>query len=203
MDSTEIDRIATTKNERRQWAADNDWRYRDEAPELLDRWEVKPFTEPSDDRIAFGVVAGKAHGVEFTVFDYHHHSRKNGYQVDTAWVVPLGVEVPRFQIFKDGEVNFQDVKAGTSPAPILDRYLRYDYRIALTDSEIARWVLTPQVLEIMVEHRIHNWALSGSDLVCTRHPILKRIKPKKILKVIGGLSALRFALSHVTDDKGR
>jgi len=75
VDTHEAKRIQQTNYERQSVASSQGWGFSQDAPELLDRWPLKPFTEIGDKRIAFGVVSGTVNGVPFTAFDYHRRPR--------------------------------------------------------------------------------------------------------------------------------
>ena len=72
VDTNEAKRVQSTNHERQALASSQGWGFSADAPELLDRWPLKPFTEIGDKRMAFGVVSGMVGGVSFTAFDYQH-----------------------------------------------------------------------------------------------------------------------------------
>jgi hypothetical protein len=113
METDQAKRIEATNAERYQLAGQYGWQFRPNAPELLERWPIKPFTERGDKRLAFGAVTGLFHGMPFTVFDYHRrpavtsvHTRWTGKKVgeydsnyiDTLWAVTLPAQMPYFQM---------------------------------------------------------------------------------------------------------
>jgi len=102
VDTHEAKRIQTTNYERQTLASSQGWGFAQDAPELLDKWPLKPFSEVGDKRMAFGVVSGMVGGVAFTAFDYHRRPRVTNYKslgvttmsvdtilIDTVWVLTL------------------------------------------------------------------------------------------------------------------
>jgi hypothetical protein len=205
VDTHETKRIQQTNYERQALAASQGWGFAPDAPELLEKWPVKPFTEIGDKRIAFGVVAGVAGQVSFTAFDYHRRPRVTNWKtlgvttmttdtilIDTVWVITLPAPLPAFGIFDMAEPNFD--KEGTYPPQTPDGRVNRSYRLVNTDLGLANQVLTPAVTGIMKQYKLHNWATWGDQLVCTKHLIFGRVKPDELSSKVGELGRLIAAL---------
>jgi hypothetical protein len=205
VDTHEAKRIQQTNYERQALAASQGWGFAPDAPELLEKWLVKPFTEIGDKRMAFGVVSGVAGRVSFTAFDYHRRPRVTNWKtlgvttmttdtivIDTVWVITLPATLPPFQIFDMAEPNFD--KEGAVEPRTADGRVNRSYRLVNTDPGLANQVLTPAVAGIMKQYKLHNWATWGDQLVCTKHPIFGRVKPDELSAKVGELGQLIAAL---------
>lgn len=205
VDTHEAKRIQATNHERQALASSQGWGFAPDAPELLERWPVKPFTEVGDKRMAFGVVSGVVNGVSFTAFDYHRRPKVTNWQkhgrttmsvdtilVDTVWVLTLPSALPRFQVFDSAEPNFD--KTGAVEPRTADGRVNRSYLLVDTDPQLANQVLTPAVTGVMKQFKLHNWATVGGELVCTKHPIFGRVKPDELSAKVGELGQLIAAL---------
>ncbi|HEY0449847.1 hypothetical protein [Actinophytocola sp.] len=205
VDSHEAKRIETTNHERQTLAASRGWGFSPDAPELLERWPLKPFTEIGDKRLVFGVVSGNAGGIAFTAFDYHRRPKVTNWQkhgkttmsidtilIDTVWVVSLPGALPRFQVFDNAEPNFDET--GTVPPQTADPKVNRSYLLVETDPAVATQMLTPQVTAVMKQFKLHNWAVSGAELLCVKHPIFGRVKPEELTTKVSELGQLIAAL---------
>jgi hypothetical protein len=204
-DTHEAKRIQETNHERQALAASQGWGFSPDAPELLERWPLKPFTEIGDKRIAFGVVSGVVNGVSFTAFDYHRRPKVTNWQVrgrttmsvdtiliDTVWVLTLPSTLPKFQIFDSAEPNFD--KEGALPPQTADAKVNRSYLLVDTDPAVATQVLTPSVTGIMKQHKLYNWATWSDQLLCVKHPIFGRVKPDELAAKVGELGRLVASL---------
>lgn len=205
VDTHEAKRIQTTNYERQTLASSQGWGFAQDAPELLDKWPLKPFSEVGDKRMAFGVVSGMVGGVAFTAFDYHRRPRVTNYKslgvttmsvdtilIDTVWVLTLPATLPKFQIFDNAEPNFD--KDGAVPPMTADQKVNRSYLLVDTDPQVATQLLTPQVTAIMKQYKLHNWASWGDQLLCVKHPIFGRVKPEELSTKVGELGQLMAAL---------
>lgn len=205
VDTHEAKRIQQTNYERQALASSQGWGFSPDAPELLERWPLKPFTEIGDKRMAFGVVSGSVNGISFTAFDYHRRPKVTNWQkrgrttmsvdtilIDTVWVLTLPAALPRFQIFDSAEPNF-DTTGAVEPQTADGRVNR-SYLLVDTDLGLANQILTPPVTAVMKQHKLHNWSTWGDQLLCTRHPILGRVKPDELSSKVGELGQLIGAL---------
>lgn len=201
VDTHEAKRVQSTNHERQALASSQGWGFSPDAPELLDRWPLKPFTEIGDKRMAFGVVSGAVGGVSFTAFDYHRRPKVTNWQargrttmsidtilIDTVWVLTLPARLPKFQIFDFAEPNFD--RDGAVPPQTADAKLNRSYLLVDTDPHVANQLLTPMVTGIMKQHKLHNWATWGDQLLCVKHPIFGRVKPDELSSKVGELAQL-------------
>lgn len=202
MESGEAGRIKTTNNERYELSRAYGWEFSPDAPNLLTRWTVLPFSLQGDQRLAFGALNGAYQGLPFTMFDYHRrptvtsvHTRWTNKKIneidklaiESVWVVTLPVLMPNFQIVSSVESTFEitaypDVR---TPDPKFNRW----YKLIDTDPNVAAHVLTPQVMGAMRQLKVHTWSLVGNELVYVQHPF-SRNKPDDVLKWLGKLAAL-------------
>lgn len=205
VDTHEAKRIQQTNYERQSVAASQGWGFSQDAPELLERWPVKPFTEIGDKRMAFGVVSGTVNGVPFTAFDYHRRPKVTNWQkrgrttmsvdtilIDTVWVLTLPATLPKFQIFDNAEPNFDET--GAVPPQTADPKVNRSYLLVDTDPGVAVQLLTPAVTGVMKQYKLHNWATWGDQLLCVKHPIFGRVKPEELSSKVGELGQLIAAL---------
>lgn len=205
VDTHEAKRIQATNYERQMLASSQRWGFAPDAPELLERWPLKPFTEIGDKRMAFGVVSGMVNGVSFTAFDYHRRPKVTNWQsrgrtamsidtilIDTVWVLTLPATLPKFQIFDMAEPNFD--KQGAVEPQTADAKVNRSYLLVDTDLGVANQLLTPPVVGVMKQHKLHNWATWGDQLLCLKHPIFGRVKPEELSSRVGELGQLMAAL---------
>lgn len=205
VDTHEAKRIQQTNYERQQLASSQGWGFAQDAPELLERWPLKPFTEIGDKRMAFGVVSGAVNGMSFTAFDYHRRPKVTNWQsrgrtrmsvdtilIDTVWVLTLPATLPKFQCFDAAEPNFD--KDGAVPPQTPDAKVNRSYLLVDTDPGVAAQLLTPAVTGIMKQYKLHNWATWGDQLLCVKHPIFGRVKPDELSMKVGELGQLIAAL---------
>lgn len=203
MDTNEAKRIDTTNAERAQLAGGYGWQFRPDAPDLLQRWTVLPFSQRGDKRLAFGVLTGAYQGLPFTMFDFHRrpvvtsvHTRWTNKKVneldtitiDSVWVVTLPSAMPNFQIASSTDSAW-DVDAYPEPTTSDRKFNRW-YKLIDTDPSQAQQVLTPQVMSTMRQLKVHTWSLVGNDLVYVDHPIFSRTKPDGIVETLGKLATL-------------
>lgn len=207
VDTHEAKRIQQTNYERQSLASSQGWGFAQDAPELLDKWPLKPFTEVGDKRMAFGVVSGMVNGVAFTAFDYHRRPRVTNYKslgvttmsvdtilIDTVWVLTLPSTLPKFQIFDSAEPNFD--KDGALPPQTADAKVNRSYLLVDTDPGVAVQLLTPAMTGLMKQHKLHNWATWGDQLLCVKHPIFGRVKPEELSTKVGELGQLMATIPH-------
>lgn len=205
VDTHEAKRIQQTNYERQSLASRQGWGFAQDAPELLARWPLKPFTETGDKRMAFGVVSGAVNGVPFTAFDYHRRPKVTNWQshgrtrmttdtilIDTVWVLTLPATLPKFQVFDNAEPNFD--KDGAVPPQTPDAKVNRSYLLVDTDPGVAAQLLTPAVTAVMKQYKLHNWATWGDQLLCVKHPIFGRVKPEELASKVGELGQLIAAL---------
>ena len=205
VDTHEAKRIQQTNYERQSLASSQGWGFAQDAPELLDKWPLKPFTEIGDKRLAFGVVSGMVNGVAFTAFDYHRRPKVTNWQnrgrttmsidtilIDTVWVLTLPSTLPKFQIFDNAEPNFD--KEGALPPQTADAKVNRSYLLVDTDPGVATQLLTPAITGIMKQYKLHNWASWGDQLLCVKHPIFGRVKPEELSAKVGELGQLMAAI---------
>ncbi|WP_370946573.1 hypothetical protein AB5J62_03180 [Amycolatopsis sp. cg5] len=203
MDTNEANRIETTNSERYQLSLAQGWHFRADAPDLLDRWRVLPFSQHGDKRLAFGMLAGAYQGMPFSTFDFHRrptvtsvHTRWTNKKVneldtitiDSVWVITLPVAMPNFQIVSSVDSAFE-VDAYPEPATADRKFNRW-YKLIDTDPNLAVHILTPQVMSTMRQLKLHTWSLVGNELVYVEHPIFGRTKPDDVLAVLGKLLSL-------------
>lgn len=201
VDTHEAKRIQETNHERQALASNQGWGFSPDAPELLERWPLKPFTEIGDKRMAYGVVSGAVNGVSFTAFDYHRRPKVTNWQargrttmsidtilIDTVWVLTLPSTLPKFQIFDNAEPNFDT--DGAVPPQTADAKVNRSYLLVDTDPGVATQLLTPAVTAVMKQYKLHNWATWGDQLLCVKHPIFGRVKPDELSSKVGELAQL-------------
>jgi hypothetical protein len=205
VDTHEAKRIQQTNHERQALASNQGWGFSQDAPELLDRWPLKPFTEIGDKRVAFGVVSGVVNGVAFTAFDYHRRPKVTNWRnrgrttmsidtilIDTVWVLTLPATLPKFQIFDLAEPNFD--REGAVAPQTADAKVNRSYLLVDTDPGVATQMLTPAVTGVMKQHKLVNWATWGDQLLCVKHPIFGRVKPEELSSRVGELGQLIASL---------
>ncbi|MGH3863712.1 hypothetical protein [Actinokineospora sp.] len=177
------------------------WQFAEQAPELLDRWPVLPFTQRGDMRLAYGVLGGTCDGLSFTVFDFMRRDMVIDKQVygvtfnqhdkmvtDTVWVVRLPAPMPFFQIAHCNQV-YWDID--DSPHPTTgDRKFDKRHRIVGTDPHVAAQILTPGVIATIRDAELGSWSLIGTDLVCAERSILGANGPNKVVEKLGKLAVL-------------
>ncbi|MFD8495168.1 hypothetical protein [Amycolatopsis sp. NPDC059657] len=203
MDTNEANRIETTNSERYQLSLAQGWHFRADAPDLLGRWRVLPFSQHGDKRLAFGMLAGAYQGMPFTTFDFHRrptvtsvHTRWTNKKIneldtitiDSVRVVTLPVAMPNFQIVSSVDSAFE-TDAYPEPATADRKFNRW-YKLIGTDPNLAVHILTPQVMSTMRQLKLHTWSLVGNELVYVEHPIFGRTKPDDVLAVLGKLLSL-------------
>ncbi len=201
VDSIEAKRIQQTNYERQALASSHGFGFAADAPELLEKWPLKPFTEIGDKRLAFGVVSGAVNGITFTAFDYHRRPRVTNWQtlgittmstdtiiIDTVWVLTLPAPLPSCQIFDSAEPNFD--KGGAVPPRTGDNKVNRSYLLVDTDPGLATQLLTPGVTAVMKQFKLHNWATHGDQLLCCKHLIFGRVKPQELVAKVGELGQL-------------
>jgi hypothetical protein len=203
MDTIEANRIETTNYERYQLATSQGWQFQADQPDLLNRWPVLPFNQRGDKRLAFGVVTGAFHGLNFTVFDFHRrptvtsvHTRWTKKKVneldtitiDTVWAIRLPTAVPPFQIVSSTESNW-DTEHYPEP-PTHDRKFNRWYKLIDTDPNVAARILSQPVMTLMRQQKLHNWSLVGTDLLYVEHPIFGRVKPDDVIESLDALAGL-------------
>jgi hypothetical protein len=108
--------------------------------------------------------------------------------IDTVWVLTLPATLPKFQIFDFAEPNFD--RDGTVPPQTADAKLNRSYLLVDTDPGVANQFLTPPVTAMMKQHKLHNWATWGDQLLCVKHPIFGRVKPDELSSRVGELGQL-------------
>ncbi|ALG07276.1 hypothetical protein [Kibdelosporangium phytohabitans] len=202
MDTNEAKRIETTNHERYQLATSSGWQFWADMPDLLTRWQVLPFNQRGDKRMAFGVIKGNFHGLQFTMFDFHRrptvtsvHTRWTNKKVneldtitiDSVWVITLPAAMPFFQIVSSVESAFDTEQYPEPPTP--DRKFNRWYKLIDTDPNAALQVLTPPVMSTMRQLKLHNWSLVGTDLVYAENPFF-RTKADDIVDTLGKLASL-------------
>lgn len=202
MDTNEAKRIETTNHERYQMATGSGWQFWADMPELLTRWQVLPFNQRGDKRMAFGVVQGNFHGLPFTVFEFHRrptvtsvHTRwtnkkVNEYDtitIDSVWVVTLPSALPFFQIVSSIDSAFDTEQYPEPPTP--DRKFNRWYKLIDTDPNAATHILTPPVMSTMRQLKLHNWSVVGTDLIYVENPFF-RTKPEDVVETLGKLASL-------------
>ncbi|WP_415830420.1 hypothetical protein, partial [Kibdelosporangium persicum] len=203
MDTNEAKRIEATNYERYQMATGYGWQFWADVPSLLERWQVLPFNQRGDKRMAFGVVQGNYQGMPFTVFDFHRrptvtsvHTRWTNKKVneldtitiDSVWVITLPAAMPPFQIVSSVDSAFDTEQYPEPPTP--DRKFNRWYKLINTDPHAAMQVLTPPVMSTMRQLKLHNWSLAGNELIYVDHPIFSRTKPDDIVETLGRLASL-------------
>lgn len=196
VDSPEAKRIQQTNYERQMLASSRGWGFAPDAPELLGRWPVKPFSENGDKRMAFGVVSGAVNGAPFTAFDFHRRTKLTHVGslpidivvVKTVWVLTLPAILPKFEIFDSAEPEFD--KTGAVPPQTADHKVNRSYLLVGTDLGLANQVLTPAVTGVMKRHKLVNWSTYGNQLLCVKHPIFGRVKPDELASKVGELAQL-------------
>src|ERR1043165_2014802 len=202
MDTNEARRIETTNHERYQMATGSGWQFWADMPDLLTRWQVLPFNQRGDKRMAFGVVQGNFHGLPFTGFEFHRrptvtsvHTRwtnkkVNEYDtitIDSVWVVTLPSAMPFFQIVSSIDSAFDTEQYPEPPTP--DRKFNRWYKLIDTDPNAAMHILTPPVMSTMRQLKLHNWSLVGTDLIYVENPFF-RTKPEDIVETLSKLATL-------------
>jgi hypothetical protein len=190
MDTIEAGRIEATNHERYQLATAHGWRFRPDAPDMLTRWQVLPFNQQGDQRIAFGAISGAYQGIPFTVFDFHRGL--DVITIDTVWVVRLPAPMPLFQIVSSTDSNWDTEQYPQPPTP--DRKFNRLYRMVDTDPSVALGILTPHVTTVMRKQKLHNWSLTGNDLIYAEQPIFGRVRPDDVIETLDALTALLSVL---------
>ncbi|MFF0338642.1 hypothetical protein [Kribbella sp. NPDC004875] len=199
----EAKRIEKTNQERFQLAQQWGWQFQPEAPQYADAWQVLPFTQRGDQRIAFGVVNGQFNGVPFLTFDFHRRPKVTHYHdawtdrelssrdtvtIDTVWAVKLPMPMPFFQVASSIDPAF-DVDPYPEPQTPDGKFNRW-YKLIDTDPNIAAYYLHPQLMKLMRDAKLHTWAVVGDDLLFMEHPIFGRTKPDEIVETLGKLLQL-------------
>lgn len=177
------------------------WQFAEQAPELLERWPVLPFTQRGDMRLVYGVLGGTCDGLSFTMMDFMRRQMVINKQVygmtvnqhdkmvtDSVWVVRLPAPMPFFQITSRDQVYFD---IDDSPHPTTgDRKFDKRHQLVDTDPWVAAQVLTPGVIATTREARLGTWTLLGTELVYAETCYLGGTGPNKVVEVLGKLAML-------------
>jgi hypothetical protein len=188
-------RQQSKNTERQAFAMSQGWHFQPYAPELLNiYYEVAPFTERGDRRVAFGVLNGMVDGMPVTVFDYQRRTKKTSYsfvlyrdtnQVNTVWVVKLPAVLPPLQL--SGRRFF----AGNATQPQTpDQEFNQQHLIDDGDLNLARELFTPQVTGAIRHFRLSNWTILGNELIFPMVNVMTRTTPQEIMDTARSLVAL-------------
>ncbi|SDI09251.1 hypothetical protein SAMN05192558_101663 [Actinokineospora alba] len=186
---------------RSRLAQQRGWQFAEQAPELLDRWPVLPFTQRGDMRLVYGALSGICDGLSFTMSDFMRRQMVINKQVygmtfnqhdkmvtDSVWVVRLPAPMPFFQITSRDQVYFD---IDDSPHPTTgDRKFDKRHQLVDTDPHVAAQVLTPGVMATVREARLGTWTLLGTELVYAENCYLGGTGPNKVVETLGKLAML-------------
>ncbi|MGW5051789.1 hypothetical protein [Actinokineospora sp. NPDC004072] len=193
--------INRVNKERAQLAHERGWRFAEEAPALLDRWPVLPFTQRGDMRMAYGALSGVCDGLPFTVFDFIRRDRvinmqamgmtlnkHHDFRTDSIWAATLPAPMPFFQITSKNEV-YADVDHHPHPTTG-DRKFDRRHRLVDTDPQVAAQILTPPLVAFLREAEVGTWSLVGNELVHAEMVVLAGTTPAKVLATLAKLAHL-------------
>ncbi|MGH3864514.1 hypothetical protein [Actinokineospora sp.] len=184
--------------ERGQLAASQGWQFAPYAPELLNQWgRISPFTLQGDRRVAFGVIRGTLNGLAFTAFDYQRRVRvtvrgsiiySDENKVETVWAVRLPatmsyVEVARRALFMNPDQG---------QIPIAYRDLNRGYLVQGQNPQLVAELLTPQVVDFIIDAKLEGWTIVGADLVYHEENGFTRNTTQEIMQK---LEQLRYLVS--------
>ena len=151
--------------DRREFAAERGWLYKDKGGDLALRWRDL-FGKQAYTMGPFGVLAGEAEGLPFTAFD----SQPGGSETRrTYWAVHLPVTYPRVQVHavrqsRPGDL-FSAFAYGIPPATPTPPD---DLRAETADAAFGQALLTPQVRSATVAFGLAGWRIEGRDLILER-----------------------------------
>jgi hypothetical protein len=156
--------------DRKEFAAGRGWLYQDQGGDLALRWQDLYGKKAAYTIGPFGVLAGEAEGLPFTVFD----SEPGGAETRrTYWAVHLPVAYPRVQVhmarWSRPDELFSAFASGVPPAPATPD----DLRAETADAAFGQALLTPQVRSATVAWGLVGWRIEGRDLILER----QRAKP--------------------------
>jgi hypothetical protein len=182
--------------ERQAFAARQGWQFRPYAPELLQVYNCRPFTERGDRRVAFGVVVGMVDGVQVTAFDYQRRTKRTSYsgiiysdsnQVVTVWVVKLPVNLPSLHM---GSRGFRLLTGNFVEPRTPDVEFNKGFLIEGGDENFAMQLFTPQVTAMMKHTRLADWTIQGNELIHYSTNHFTRTTADEIMQVAQALVAL-------------
>ncbi len=199
---------------RRQLAAQQGWRYEEQAPQLRTRWYAGYGADA--DRIApMRVLAGFFEGVPFTVFDTEERlgSRADRREsMRTVCMVHLEVALPDMRL--RGVIPDEERYAGDLP-PVADEppwncdLLPRVSALHLIDSGgqgppmvaesdlpgFARALAVPEVWRETLRHKVPGWRIHGRDLVFVSIPGAgASLSQDEAMAAVAGLAAIAKAL---------
>jgi hypothetical protein len=183
--------------ERQAFAAGQGWHFRPYAPELLQVYNCKPFTERGDRRVAFGVVVGMVDGVQVTAFDYQRRTKRTSYsgivysdtnQVVTVWVVKLPANLPPLHMATRG---FRLLTGNFVEPRTSDVEFNKGFLIEGGDENFAmQQLFTPQVTAMMKHTRLADWTIQGNELIHYSTNHFTRTTAEEIMRTAQALVAL-------------
>jgi hypothetical protein len=182
--------------ERQAFAASQGWHFRPYAPELLQVYNCKPFTERGDRRVAFGVVVGMVDGVQVTAFDYQRRTKRTSYsgiiysdsnQVVTVWVVKLPANLPSLHM---GSRGFRLLTGNFVEPRTPDVEFNKGFLIEGGDENFAMRLFTPQVTAMMKHTRLADWTIQGNELIHYSTNHFTRTTAEEIMQTAQALVAL-------------
>ncbi|MFD1049611.1 hypothetical protein ACFQ1S_30835, partial [Kibdelosporangium lantanae] len=186
-----------SKNAERQgFAASQGWHFKPYAPELLQVYNCKPFTERGDRRVAFGVVVGMVDGVQVTAFDYQRRTKRTSYsgivysdsnQVVTVWVVKLPANLPSLHM---GARGFRLLTGNFVEPRTPDVEFNKAFLIEGGDENFAMQLFTPQVMAMMKQTRLADWTIQGNELIHYSTNHFTRTTAEEIMQAAYALVAL-------------
>lgn len=157
--------------ERGQLAASQGWQFAAYTPESLNQWgAIAPFNRRGDRRVAFGAIRGTVNGLAFTLFDYQRrvrittrsaiiYSEEN--KVETLWSVRLPAALPYVEIDQHRLFSVPD----QPQIPIAHREFNRKYVVQGQNPQLVAELLTPQVVDYIIDAKLEGWAIVGADLV--------------------------------------
>jgi hypothetical protein len=182
--------------ERQAFAMSQGWHFRPYAPELLQVYNCKPFTERGDRRVAFGVVVGLVDGVQVTAFDYQRRTKRTSYsgivysdtnQVVTVWVVKLPANLPSLHMATRG---FRLLTGNFVEPRTPDVEFNKGFLIEGGDENFAMQLFTPQVMAMMKHTRMADWTIQGNELIHYSTNHFTRTTAEEIMQAAQALVAL-------------
>jgi Protein of unknown function (DUF3137) len=161
--------------ELQQFCLNRGWTYVASAPQLVGRWQQKPFDE-GDNRKALNVLAGTWQGRSFTAFDYsfdvESHDSTGGSRARTTsqfGVVALRLPayLPHLQVTQEGMVRRFAASVGLGQDIQLESEdFNRAFTVSSTDPKFASDILNPRTMQMLLASTHLAWRIEGADVLC-------------------------------------
>jgi hypothetical protein len=162
---------AKRRDEMAAYAVSRGWRYEQEQPLLVDRFDGPPFGIGSD-RHAGNAVYGQHDGRDFVSFDYQYETtsgsgkdRRTTTHHFSVLALSMGVSLPSLRV--DPE-NFLERFVGRITNSDIDLELEdfnRSFTVTCPDRKFASDVLHPQMMEFLLQHKGVGWRFERDSML--------------------------------------